>query len=59
LWIFVDIASSLIYMLVGLPIPSVLASLGSWVAVRGRLGGRRVILHEARSAESRWPRGHG
>ena len=25
---------------------SVLASLGSWVAVRGRLGGR-VILHEA------------
>jgi hypothetical protein len=28
---------------------SVLASLGSWVAVRGRLGGR-VILHEARSA---------
>jgi hypothetical protein len=37
---------------------SVLASLGSWVAVRGRLGGR-VILHEARSAVSSWPRGHG
>ena len=39
-------------------IGSALAILGSWVAARGRLGGR-VILHEARSAESRWPRGQG
>jgi hypothetical protein len=37
---------------------SALAILGSRVAARGRLGGR-VILHEARRAISRWPRGHG
>ena len=39
-------------------VASALAILGSWVAARGRLGGR-VILHEARSAVNRWPRGHG
>ncbi len=37
---------------------AIAAILGSWVAARGRLGGR-VILHEARRAISRWPRGHG